>query len=417
MPSPAPPVPRNLRSFEAGSRSQLPCQPFSRSCIEVRDPQGGTAGSRGDLGQERGEAHAPLEGSTHYLTRLEPASRRYGRLTAQAPVTHDQPVLLESPTRIPVRKPSVQGGGWHQEERQKAQDGPEDQEPGNRGGESEDQVPGHGPEDVAPEGTTREWSQGGIHGELGSSCGQELLYLLVRQEGKQHGRDTGVLAVAGALHAHGGEAERLAQHTFGDPDGLYAGEGYGRLAAFEKAAFDVKEVSLARERESGVGQNRSCYRQKPGQEQARGDKDQEHHKPVRCEGLDEAPDESIREEVVEKLRPDSDNREGHPDLAARGPGHQQVPRREPSENCWARGHFRSRFAGTFELAPQRLCRRQVQRGERCIGFARAPARGLDAHLDHAEEALNDPLHCVHRLDVIQGYRPLASLEHAMTQTE
>src|SRR3712207_9581767 len=69
-----------------------------------------------------------------------------------------------------------------------------------------------------------------------------------------------------SLHVHGGEAERLAQHTFGDPDGLYAGEGYGRLTAFEEAAFDVQEVSLAREREAGVGQDRSCYRQKRSEE-------------------------------------------------------------------------------------------------------------------------------------------------------
>src|SRR5215212_3665983 len=256
-----------------------------------------------------------------------------------------------------------------------------------------------------------------MHGEFRSSCGQKPIYLVAGQEGKKHGRDPCILAVAGTLHAQGSKAERLAGYALGDPDSLYAGERYGRLTTFEEAAFDVKEVSLARERETSVGEHRSCYRQEPGQEQRRGEEDQEHLLPVRLVGLDKAPEEFVREDVVEELESDGEHREGDADLAARRPGHQQFARREPPEYRWALGLFHPLSTGTFYLAPQRLGRRPVQRGERGVRFARSTTRRLDANLDHAEEALDDPLNSVHRLDVIQGYRPLTFLEYALTQPE
>ena len=55
--------------------------------------------------------------------------------------------------------------------------------------------------------------------------------------------------------------------------------------------------------------------------------------------------------------------------------------------------------------------------ERGVGLARAPARRLDPYLKDAEEALDDPLHRIDGLDVIQGYRPFALLEDAPPQPE
>ena len=95
--------------LQGGLRSQVARQGLGRPRVEVGDPQGGTAGTGGDLGKKGGEPHAPLEGAARHLARLEPAPGRYGRLASQATVTHDQPVFLEGPAGIPVGKPSVQG--------------------------------------------------------------------------------------------------------------------------------------------------------------------------------------------------------------------------------------------------------------------------------------------------------------------
>src|SRR5215203_2280369 len=103
------PMARGPWSSAGPVRSQVARQGFGRSRVEVGDPQGGTAGTGGDFSEEGGQPDAPLEGAARHLARLEPAPGRYGRLASQAAVTHDQPVLLESPAGILVREPSVQG--------------------------------------------------------------------------------------------------------------------------------------------------------------------------------------------------------------------------------------------------------------------------------------------------------------------
>ncbi len=250
----------------------------------------------------------------------------------------------------------------------------------------------------------------GAPANSGAAAASELLHLVAGQERKERGRDTRVLAIAGALHPQGREAERLAQEALRDTNGLYAGERYGRLATLQKAALDVQEVPLAGERETRVGEDGSCYRKQPGQEQARGHQDQDHHEPVRREGLDEAPDVIFREEVVQELKPDGEHGEGDPDLAARGPGEQQLARREPPEDRRACGLLETLPPGTFDLTPQRLCRIPVQRSEGGVGLARASARRLDPDLVDAEGALDDPLHGIHRLYVLQRYGPFVLLE-------
>src|SRR5215218_7871945 len=59
----------------------------------------------------------------------------------------------------------------------------------------------------------------------------------------------------------------------------------------------------------------------------------------------------------------------------------------------------------------------VEGRERGVGLARSTPRRLYPELDDAEEALDDPLHRVHGLDVIQGYRPLVFLDNSPPQAE
>jgi hypothetical protein len=73
--------------------------------------------------------------------------------------------------------------------------------------------------------------------------------------------------------------------------------------------------------------------------------------------------------------------------------------------------------GALDLAPQRLGVGAVEGRERGVGLAGSAPRRLYPDLDDAEEALDYPLHRVHGLDVIQGYRPLVFLDDAPPQAE
>ena len=111
----------------------------------------------------------------------------------------------------------------------------------------------------------------------------------------------------------------------------------------------------------------------------------------------------------------------------------RAPRRRPrSGRSWPRraASRASRAAGgslgrcllslpsqNLRSPPQHLCRIPVQRSERSVRLTRTSASRLDTYLDDAEGALDDPLHGIHRLYVIQRYRPFVLLEDALAQPE